>query len=85
VEFSYEKSFAPNGGQETDFTAGISTPGAGGWSVSGGANIATTIAGEFKTGSNAFNLVENILTVLNDANPVHWVATPLHLYGPSIG
>jgi hypothetical protein len=84
LDFSYEKDFGPGGGQETIFTAGAGTPGEASGDVSANVSYAGAIAGEFQAGSTPFNVVAGIITGLNDANPLHWVAGPLNLYGPSL-
>jgi hypothetical protein len=85
INLGYEKGFGPHGGQETTFSLGVGTEDDLGVDASVYGSGSYTVAHQFDPGSGINNTVAGIITALNLANPVHWVAGPLGLYGPPIG
>jgi hypothetical protein len=75
VSASYQRYWG-NGISGNDFGVGLAF-GAGG--VEAGAGLENTIVAETLSGSTA-TLAANIITGLNVANPLHWLAGPLGLY-----
>jgi hypothetical protein len=65
-----------NGVSGNDFGVGLAF-GVGG--ITAGAGYSDTVVDRTLSGTTA-NIAASIITGLNEANPLHWLASPLHLY-----
>jgi RHS repeat-associated protein len=75
VTASYQH-FMGNGVSGNDFGVGLAF-GVGG--ITAGAGYSDTVVDRTLSGTTA-NIAASIITGLNEANPLHWLASPLHLY-----